>query len=121
LLFAAAGVLAAAVWSWRRRLSHSGEAGAADSLTRVREALAAGEPEQAAASAARALREALDVALPGARGRASEELAASAEGDPKTRERVALLGRLDAARFGSDDPELLLALAREAELQLRDR
>jgi hypothetical protein len=101
---AGAGVLAGALWGWRH-LSASGEAAPRDSLARLREALAAGEPEPAAASAARALREALEAALPGA----------------KAREWEALLGRLDAARFGGAEPELLLALAREAELRLSGR
>ena len=41
--------------------------------------------------------------------------------DPETRERVALLERLEAARFSAADPEVLLTLAREAELRLGGR
>lgn len=120
LLFAGAGALAAAFWIWRRRLDLSGETGRVASLEPLRAALAAGGPEEAAASAAHTLREALEVALPGARDLAPEELTAVA-GDPETRERVALLVRLEAARFGAADPEVLLALAREAELRLGGR
>jgi hypothetical protein len=120
-----AGVLAAVAWGWRR-LSASGEAAPRDALGRLREALAAGEPERAAAAAARALRQALEVTRPGTRDDAAEALAAGAEGlaargDAKARERAALLERLDAARFGGAEPELLLALAHEAELRLSGR
>jgi hypothetical protein len=118
-------VLAAVAWGWRR-LSASGGADTRDSLGRLREALAAGEPGPAAASAARALREAVEVALPGTRDDAAEEPAAgagglAASGDAKARERAALLERIDAARFGGAEPERLLALAREAEHRLSGR
>jgi hypothetical protein len=89
---------------------------------RLAAALAAGDASAAAAAAARGLRLALDGALPGARGRTAEELAALAEQsrDDAARGLVALLARLEAARF-AETPGNLLALAREAEQHLAAR
>ncbi len=85
----------------------------AGALASLRAALASGAVDAAAAAAARVLRLALEPELPGARSLAAEELAAHA---PRGHEaRLALLLRLERARFGSGDPGALLALAREAE------
>jgi hypothetical protein len=121
MLALGAGVLAAGALFLRRRLSRTGDGNGKVSLAALREALASGEPEEAAACAARALRETLEAAQPGgAPGRPAEELAA-ASGPPELRADAVLLVQLDAARFGSADAERLLALAREAELRLRGR
>jgi hypothetical protein len=122
MLAMVAGLLvAAALFLWRR-FSHGGDGDSAPSRAGLRHALASGEPEEAAAVAARALREAIEEALPGdgVPDRPVEELAAEA-GQPEVREDAALLAQLDAARFGGADAERLLALAREAELRLRGR
>ncbi len=120
LLLAGAGTLGAIAWAWRRRHGPARPAGGAAGLERLRQALAEGEPDEAAAAAARALRDALETTVPGARGRAVEELATAAS-DRDSRDHVALLARLEAARFDAGDAEALLALAREAEVRLRDR
>jgi hypothetical protein len=122
LMLAAAGALGAAAWAWRRRGRRAGGPLAGAPLDALRATLGEGDAERAAAAATRALREALEPALSGARSRAAEELAAAAAtGDAETRERVALLARLEAARFGGGSDETLLALAGEAEARLRGR
>jgi hypothetical protein len=121
-MLAAAGALGAAAWAWRRRGRRAGGPLAGAPLDALRATLGEGDAERAAAAATRALREALEPALSGARSRAAEELAAAAAtGDAETRERVALLARLEAARFGGGSDETLLALAGEAEARLRGR
>jgi hypothetical protein len=75
-------------------------------------ALASGDATAAASAASRALRLALEPSLPGARTLAVEELAAGAPSGLEAA--VALLGRLERARFDASDPAALLALAREA-------
>ncbi|MEN8158872.1 MAG: hypothetical protein ABFS41_02235 [Myxococcota bacterium] len=122
LVLAGAAALAAAGWAWRRRARRAREPDGGIRLDTLRDALGEGDIERAAAAATRALREALEPALPGALSRAVEELGeAAAAGDAGTRERVALLARLEAARFGAGGRETLLALAREAEVRLGDR
>ena len=76
-------------------------------------ALALGDADAAARAAARALRLGLERALPGARSLDVEELAAAAPGGLAGA--VALLARLERARFGGAAPAELLALAREAD------
>jgi hypothetical protein len=82
----------------------------------LRAALASGDAGAAAAAAARALRLALDADAPGARQRTVEELELGARGD-EARARVALLARIEAARYAERASELL-ALARDAEALL---
>jgi len=105
----------------RRRRPPPGPA--APSLREARAELAAartrGDATAAAAAAGRALRLALEPALPGARQRTVEELAAHARGE-EAEGLVALLARLEAARFAGATDELL-ALAREAESRLPAR
>jgi hypothetical protein len=79
----------------------------------LRTALTSGDASAAASAASRALRLALEPSLPGARTLAVEELAAGAPSGLAAA--VALLGRLEHARFGGNDPAALLTLAREAE------
>lgn len=87
---------------------------ARESHASLRTALAAGDSAAAAAAAARALRLALEADAPGARQRTVEELSLGARGDDA---RVALLARLEAARYAERSSELL-ALARDAEALL---
>jgi hypothetical protein len=83
--------------------------GAHDAL---RTALASGDASAAASAASRTLRLALEPGLPGARAFAVEELTASAPSGLEAA--LALLARLERARFVGSDPATLLALAREA-------
>ena len=78
----------------------------------LRTALASGDGSAAASAAARTLRLALEPGLPGARAFAVEELTASAPSGLEAA--LALLARLERARFVGSDPATLLALAREA-------
>jgi hypothetical protein len=82
----------------------------------LRAALGAGDAAAAGAAAARALRLALAAEWPGAQQRTVEELAAGARGDA-ARAQVALLARLEAARFAERSAELV-ALARDTEALL---
>ena len=83
----------------------------------LRGALARGDADGAAGAAARLLRLDLEPALPGARSLAAEELAAAAPG--ALAGAVALLARLERARFADAEPAALLELAREAERAAR--
>jgi hypothetical protein len=119
---ALAAGLAAGFWLGRRpRRRRAAVLRAADERPAAREALAAAlardDGAGAAAAAARLLRLDLERALPGARARDVEDLAAAAP--PALADAVALLARLERARFGGADPAALLALAREAERQGR--
>jgi hypothetical protein len=109
--------LGAGVWYDRRRRTRGSGAALADELRRARAALAAAlasdDADAAARAAARALRLALERTLPGARSLDVEELAAAAPGGLGGT--VALLARLERARFGGAAPAELLALAREAD------
>jgi hypothetical protein len=87
-----------------------------EARARLAAALAARDATAAAAAATRALRLALEGVLPGARGGTAEELAERAR-DDAARALVALLARLETARF-AETPGDLLALAREAEEHL---
>lgn len=109
--------LGAGVWLGRRRRTQRSGAAFADELRHARGALASalalGDADAAARAAARALRLGLERALPGARSLDVEELAAAAPGGLAGA--VALLARLERARFGAAAPAELLALAREAD------
>jgi hypothetical protein len=125
LLVAGAGGLALALglaggfWLGRRagprrdagalRAAESEAGGAAEALAA---ALERGDAPAAAGAATRALRLGLERALPGARSLAVEELAARAPAEAQPR--VALLARLERARFAGAAPADVLALAREA-------
>jgi hypothetical protein len=103
----------AALWLRRRgsraRAGAGGAGEARAAQAALDAALAAGDAAAAAGAAARALRLALEAELPGARSLAVEELEARAPGA-----RVALLARVERARFAGAAPDELLALAREA-------
>jgi len=122
------GALALAVFARRGlhalRAARALRAPAREAHASLRAALATGGAVAAAAAAARALRLALEADAPGARQRTVEELALGARGDD-ARARVALLARLEAARYAERSSELhaersseLLALARDAEALL---
>jgi hypothetical protein len=125
VLLAALAGAAAGAWLARRGGRRAGRAAGAapeparEARARLAAALAAGDAAAAAAAAARALRLALEGPLPGARQRTAEELAEGAPGE-EARALVALLARLEAARF-AETPGDLLALAREAEQRLAAR
>lgn len=108
--------LAAGFWLGRRPRPGRPAAPAAGERAGVRDTLAAalarGDGDGAAAAAARLLRLELERALPGARARDVEELAADAPA--ALADAVDLLARLERARFGGAEPDALLALAREA-------
>jgi len=110
--------LAAGFWLGRRLRSRRPAAAAVTPDERraahdaLRTALASADASAAASAASRTLRLALEPALPGARGLAVEELAASAPSGLEAT--LVLLARLERARFGGSDPSALLALAREA-------
>jgi hypothetical protein len=110
--------LAAGFWLGRRpRRRRAAARRTGDERPAAREALGAalarGDGSAAAAAASRLLRLDLERALPGARARDVEELAAAAPAELAGS--VALLARLERARFGGAEPDALLALAREAE------
>ncbi len=121
-VLAAAGLalglgLGAGFWLGRRgRPRRRGAAPAAAEVWSARasldSALARGDAAAAAAAATRALRLGLERSLPGARSLAVEELAARASREAQPT--VALLARLEQARFTGADPAALLEFAREA-------
>jgi hypothetical protein len=110
-----------AVGFWLGRRAHTKRRAASAPVTAderraahdaLRTALASGDGSAAASAASRALRLALAPSLSGARTLAVEELAASAPSGLEAA--LALLRRLERARFDESDPATLLALAREA-------
>ena len=120
-LAALAGAAAGAFLArrWRPRAGRARPAtrhAAREASAALRAALEAGDATAAAAAAACALRLALEHEAPGARQRTVEELAASTRSE-RASALVALLARLEAARFAAA-PGDLLALARDAEAEL---
>jgi hypothetical protein len=115
--------LGAGLWLGRRRRPRRPGPALADERSEARaalgQALAQGAADAAAGAASRLLRLELERALPGARSLDVEELAAAAPAAQAGA--VALLARLERARFAGAEPAALLALAREAEAGARGR
>lgn len=123
LLLGAALGLGAGWWLARRRRPQRRGPALADEREEARaalgQALARGAADAAAGAASRLLRLELERTLPGARSLDVEELTAAATGAQAAA--VALLARLERARFAGAEPAALLALAREAEAGARGR